>query len=78
MAFTDEDRNILIETKTKVDNIERWMSNLPCQQHPPECTQENRIGSLETSRRRWYTGIVATAVGAIVAGVGALIRSLMN
>ena len=74
MAFTDDDRNILIATKTKVEAIENQLSDLPCKQHPPECTQETRLESLEKTRRRWYTGMVTLVIGAVVAGISATIR----
>ena len=72
MAFTDEDRNILIETATKVVNIEGWVGNLPCQQHPPECTQEPRLKSLEDTRNRQTTGIVTAIIAFVVTVVGYL------
>ena len=66
MAFTDEDRNVLIATATKVENIEGWIGSLPCQQQPPVCTQEGRLVSIErvaVSTRNWVAGIVATILG---------------
>jgi hypothetical protein len=70
MAFTDEDRNILIETATKVANVEGWMENLPCQQHPPECTQEHRLESLEKTRGRAISASIKGLV-AVILSVGA-------
>ena len=70
MAFTDEDRNILIETATKVANVEGWMENLPCQQHPPECTQEDRLASLEKTKSRAINTTLTALVGSIVAALG--------
>jgi len=70
MAFTDEDRNVLIATATKVENIEGWMANLPCQQHPPECTQEDRLKSLETTRSRAIGTTITAAIATVVAGLG--------
>lgn len=74
MAFTQADRDILIETKTKVANMEGWMENLPCQQHPPECTQENRLESLETTRTRGIAGAVSTVIGLAVVLFGYLVH----
>jgi hypothetical protein len=76
MAFTNEDRNILIETATKVANVEGWMENLPCQQHPPECTQENRLESLETTRSRGIKAAVSTIIGLFLAATGYLINKI--
>jgi hypothetical protein len=76
MAFTPEDRNILIETATKVANVEGWMENLPCQQHPPECTQDDRLKSLEVTRERAVKTTLASLVGGVVAGIGYLIHRL--
>jgi hypothetical protein len=77
MAFTDEDRNILIKTATKVENIEGWMANLPCQQHPPECTQEARVKLLETSQKRLANGFVTAIIITVVTAIGAYIKSLI-
>lgn len=66
MGFTDEDRGILIGTAVKVENIEGWFSKLPCQQHPPECTQNDRLINIEkvaVNTRNWVAGIVATILG---------------
>lgn len=68
MAFTDKDREVLTATKTKVDNIEKWVENMPCQQHPPECTQEQRLDALETSRARGITAVITIVIGLVVAG----------
>jgi len=76
MAFTDEDRNILIETATKVANMEGWMENLPCQQHPPECTQEDRLSSLETTRERAVKTTLTALVGSVLAGIGYLLSRI--
>jgi len=76
MAFTDEDRNILIETATKVANVEGWMENLPCQQHPPECTQEDRLKTLEVTRERAIRTTLTALVGSIVVGIGWLLNKL--
>lgn len=62
MSFTDKDREILTETRVRVENIEGWVSNLPCQQHPPECTQEQRIKNIEKINK-WIMGIMATLLG---------------
>jgi len=69
MAFTDEDRNLLIATATRVENMEGWMENLPCQQHPPECTQESRLTSLETTRSRGIGAAISVAILAFLAGL---------
>jgi len=66
MAFTDEDRNILIETSTKVKNIEGWVESLPCQQQPPVCLKQDALDNLEktvSNTRNWVAGIVATILG---------------
>lgn len=78
MAFTDEDRNVLIEAATKVKNIEGWMANLPCQQVPPVCTQEKRIANLETSRERGIKGVVAIGIGSVLTFIGIYIRHLFQ
>lgn len=69
MAFTDEDRNVLIATATKVENIEGWIESMPCQQHPPGCTQESRIKSLETSRNRGIGAMITFLVLSALAGL---------
>ena len=76
MAFTDEDRNILIATATKVENMTGWMENLPCQQHPPECTQEERLASLEKTRSRAIGTTLTALVGSVVAGFAYFISKL--
>ncbi len=76
MAFTQDDRDILIETKTKVENLEGWMESLPCKQHPPECTQEERLASLETTRNRAIGTTLTALVGSVVAGFVYLINRL--
>ena len=76
MAFTDEDRNILIETATKVANVEGWMENLPCQQHPPECTQENRLKSLETTRSRGVGAVITILVLSAIAFLKMLVAKI--
>lgn len=78
MAFTPEDRNLLIATATRVENMGGWIENLPCQQHPPECTQETRIESLETTRTRGVTGMVTTVIGIVVAAVGYIIHRILG
>ena len=76
MAFTDEDRNILIATATKVENMEGWMENLPCQQHPPECTQEERLASLEKTRDRAVKTTLTALVGSFMAALGYLFTKI--
>jgi hypothetical protein len=78
MAFTDEDRNILIKTATQVKNIEDWIGDLPCRQHPPECTQEHRLSSLETSRDRGVKAGVSVVIGAVLTAIGVYIRYLFH
>lgn len=78
MAFTDEDRNVLIATATRVETFEKWMNDLPCQQHPPECTQEDRIASLETSRDRGVKAGVSVVIGAVLTAIGVYIRYLFH
>jgi len=76
MAFTDEDRNILIATATRVENIESKFEDLPCEQHPPECTQETRLKSLETTRSRGFKAVASTIIGLIMATVGYLFTKI--
>jgi hypothetical protein len=68
MAFTQSDRDIIIATKTRVDGLVDRLDNLPCEQHPPECTQETRLESLEKTRGR--------AIGASIKGLIAIILSV--
>jgi hypothetical protein len=68
MAFTQSDRDIIIATKTRVDGLVDRLDNLPCEQHPPECTQEVRLESLEKTRTR--------AMGASIKGLVAIILSV--
>jgi hypothetical protein len=70
MAFTQSDRDIIIATKTRVDGLVDRLDNLPCEQHPPECTQEPRLKSLETSRTRGLRAVVSTVIGLIVVVAG--------
>jgi len=76
MAFTDEDRAVLVGTAVRVENMENWMNDLPCQQHPPECTQEERLKSLETTRKRAINTTLTALVGSVVAGIGYLFSRL--
>jgi hypothetical protein len=76
MAFTDEDRAVLVGTAVRVENMENWMNDLPCQQHPPECTQEDRLKSLETTRERAIKTTLAAMVGSVMAGLGYLFTKI--
>jgi hypothetical protein len=66
MGFEQADRDIIIATKTRVDGLVDRLDNLPCEQHPPECTQETRLESLETTRSRGLKAIISTIIGLIV------------
>jgi hypothetical protein len=66
MAFEQADRDIIIATKTRVDGLVERLDNLPCEQHPPECTQEPRLKSLETTRTRGIRAVVSTIIGLFV------------
>jgi hypothetical protein len=76
MAFTQEDRDTLIRTAVKVENMEGWMENLPCQQHPPECTQETRLKSLETTKKRAINSTLTALVGSVVAAIAYFIHRI--
>ena len=76
MAFTSEDRNVLISTATKVDLIEGWIGNLPCHQIPPVCTQESRLKSLETTRARGIGSIITSIILSVVAGISYLLTRI--
>jgi hypothetical protein len=78
MAFTDEDRNVLVATKTKVDNIEGWIASLPCQQQPPVCLKTDKLDDIEkrlSNTRNWVAGVVATVIGG---GALALLAALLT
>ena len=78
MAFTDEDRSVLISTKTKVENIEGWIASLPCQQQPQVCPKQDRLDDIEkglSNTRNWVAGVVATLIGG---GTLALLAALLN
>lgn len=76
MAFTDDDRNILIEAATEVRNIKERLAHLPCEQEPPVCTQEIRLASLESTRNRTVGAVVTTAILSLVAGISYLITKI--
>lgn len=76
MAFTDEDRNVLISTATQVANIEKRLDHLPCEQDPPQCTQETRLKSLEVTRERAIKTTLTALVGSIIAGLGYLFTKI--
>jgi hypothetical protein len=76
MGFEQADRDIIIATKTRVDGLVDRLDNLPCEQHPPECTQETRLDSLETSRTRGIKAVVSTVIGLIVFTVGYLFTKI--
>jgi hypothetical protein len=76
MGFEQADRDLLIATATRLENVEGWMENLPCQQHPPECTQEDRLKSLEKTRDRAVKSTLAALVGSVVAGLGYIFTRL--
>jgi hypothetical protein len=66
----------LIRTAVKVENMEGWMENLPCQQHPPECTQETRLKSLETTKKRAINSTLTALVGSVVAAIAYFIHRI--
>lgn len=76
MAFTDEDRAVLIGTAVRVESMENWINDLPCQQHPPECTQDTRIKALEKTKTRAINSTLTALVGSIVAGIAYLIHRI--
>jgi hypothetical protein len=68
MGFEQADRDIIIATRTRLEGLVDRLDNLPCEQHPPECTQEARLESLEKTRGR--------AIGASIKGLVAVILSV--
>jgi hypothetical protein len=76
MGFEQADRDIIIATRARVDALADRLDNLPCEQHPPECTQETRLESLETSRTRGIKAVVSTVIGLIVFTVGYLFTKI--
>jgi hypothetical protein len=77
MAFTDEDRAMLVRTATKVENIENRLEHLPCEIDPLIYgTQEVRLKSLETTRSRTITSVVSTIIAVLVAAIGYLFHRL--
>jgi hypothetical protein len=76
MAFEQADRDIIIATKTRVDGLVDRLDNLPCEQHPPECTQEPRLKSLETTRMRGIRALVSTIIGLFVVIGGYIIHKI--
>jgi hypothetical protein len=76
MGFEQADRDIIIATRVRVDALADRLDNLPCEQHPPECTQEPRLNSLEITRTRGIRAVVSTIIGLFVVIGGYIIHRI--
>lgn len=75
VGFTLGDQGRLVRMETTLNTLATTMSELPCAHEPPVCTQENRLASLETTRRRGVGGVITLIIGAIIAFVASLFQN---
>ncbi len=74
VGFTLGDQGRLVRMETTLNTLATNMSNLPCAHEPPICTQESRLASLETSRKRGIGAFIAAVVAAIGAAAAAIFK----
>jgi hypothetical protein len=68
IGFTVGDQENIAESRVLLESLVDHMSELPCAQKPPQCTQETRLSSLEGTRKKTTAGYL-TAVISIIVGV---------
>lgn len=75
VGFTLGDQSRMIRMESTLNTLATGVGNLPCAHEPPICTQENRLASLETTRRRGMGGFITLIIGAIVAFIASLFQN---
>jgi len=55
--FTVGDQERLVTIEVVLNSIDRKIDKLPCQLEPPKCLANDRIKSLEESRKKWHDSL---------------------